>query len=436
MTDRLLAMPRVLGVVFIALMLAAVYLTYAAFTKKFADYEEVTLRTSTIGLQLGDRADVKIRGVIVGEVLGTSAGGPDGAEVTLGLYPDQADVVPANVTGAIVPKTLFGEKYVALIIPDSGPSGTIAAGAVIDRTEVSTEVEEVLADFYPLLRAVRPADLNATLSAISTALEGRGEQLGESMETLDAYLKKINPEIPALLEDVRLTARVSDTYADILPDVAQILEDTVRTTGTLEAKETALNQVLRDVRSFADTARVFLAENEQTLVDLTDLTSQQTRVLARYSPLLRCLPQGIDVVQSRLGEAFRGFELHIILELLPNQPREYDEGDRPHFGADNPPDCLGLPSPVGSQANPFDDFPNFDDGVDRPTGKGTIRVAPGFADAGGTTGFSGDPTDLGLLRDFLDTSYDGAGDLDLLLAAPTLAAGGSTGGPAGTGGER
>ena len=60
---------KVLGVAFLALLMVGVYGTYAIFTKKFADYDEVTLQTSTIGLQLPARADVKIRGVIVGEVL-------------------------------------------------------------------------------------------------------------------------------------------------------------------------------------------------------------------------------------------------------------------------------------------------------------------------------------------------------------------------------
>ena len=45
------------------LVLAGVYLTYAIFTKKFVDYDEVKLKTSKIGLQLPERADVKIRGV-------------------------------------------------------------------------------------------------------------------------------------------------------------------------------------------------------------------------------------------------------------------------------------------------------------------------------------------------------------------------------------
>ena len=87
----------------------------------------------------------------------------------------------------------------------------------------------MLTDLYPLLRAVQPADLNTTLNAVATALEGRGERLGQNLETLDDYLNRFNPEIPALIEDLRLTARVSDTYADVLPEIATILRNTITT---------------------------------------------------------------------------------------------------------------------------------------------------------------------------------------------------------------
>ena len=215
---------KAFGVLFLALVVLAVYLTYATFTKKFAEYDEVTLETSKIGLQLPARADVKIRGVIVGEVLERETNG-DGAELTLGIFPDQTDTIPADVTGSIVPKTLFGEKYVALIPAENGTTEPIEAGATIERTQVATEVEEVLSDLYPLLRAVQPAELNMTLNAIATALEGRGDQLGENLETVDSYLKRLNPQIPALVEDLRLTAKVSDIYAEVLPEVGTILAE-------------------------------------------------------------------------------------------------------------------------------------------------------------------------------------------------------------------
>src|SRR5690348_18375674 len=188
---RLLARQhKVLGVVFLALVVLSGYLVYATFTKKFADYDRVNVETSEIGLQLPNRADVKIRGVIVGEVLDMSATA-QGAELTLGLYPSKISVIPQNVTASIVPKTLFGEKYVSLIVPTDPSSQHIEAGDTIKRTDVATEVERVLSDLYPLLRTVQPAELNETLNALATALEGRGDQLGQNLETLNSYLERI-----------------------------------------------------------------------------------------------------------------------------------------------------------------------------------------------------------------------------------------------------
>ena len=420
MTDKALSATKTLGVIFICLLLLGVWLTYAVFTKKFADYDEVKLETSSTGLQLPNRADVKIRGVIVGEVLDAEAD-TDGATLTLGLYPDKVEDIPANVTGAIVPKTLFGEKYVSLVIPESGPQGTIEAGAVITKTHLGTEVEEVLNDLYPLLEAVRPADINTTLTALATALEGRGSQLGENLEVVDSYLKRINPQIPALVDDLRLTAQTSEIYADILPEVADILDDTIVTTGTLEEKEATLNAALRDITAFADTARGFLDRNGELIREANELTTRQLEVLARYSSEFPCVFGGLNNIAPRIAESFRGFELHIVLETLPNQPRRYNVNDRPRFGDTRGPNCYNLPNPPWNQQNPYTNPPNFDDGVDEPTGKGTIRVAPGFESD--PLGYRGTPDDVDALRSMLKQVYGdrASSDLGVLLGGPIVA---------------
>lgn len=420
--NRVFAAHKTLGVVFICLVLLGVWLTYAIFTKQFSNYEEVTLKTSNVGLQLPNRADVKVRGVHVGEVLETEPNA-DGVDVTLGIYPDMVDDVPADVSGLIVPKTLFGEKYVSLVIPEGSSLQPIKADAVIERAEVATEVEEVLADLQPLLTAVRPGDLNQTLNAMATALEGRGSQLGENLETVDSYLKRINPQIPALVEDLRLTAEVSDIYADILPEIAQILDDTIVTVGTLEEKEASFRALLVDIRSFANTARAFLAANADRLERFGELSTVQLELFSRYSTEFPCLARGILNAEKLEAEAFRGFELHIILETLPNQPRPYDAGDRPHFGDNRGPACVHLPNPP----KPVTHQPNFNDGVDRPTGKGTMRVAPQYDGlTADPLGYRGAPADVDLLRDYLDGAIeDGSGDaLGLLLSGPLVVGGG------------
>jgi phospholipid/cholesterol/gamma-HCH transport system substrate-binding protein len=408
---------KVLGIAFIALLLAGVWFTYAVFNKTFTDYDKVTLKTSKIGLQLPERADVKIRGVIVGEVLDFDSSG-DGAELTLGIYPSQIDTIPKNVTGSIVPKTLFGEKYVSLEVPADPSPDHLTSADVISRTVVSTEVEEVLSDLYPLLETVQPAQINMTLNALATALEGRGETLGENLERVDSYLKRLNPQLPALIEDLRLTAEVSDTYADVLPEVAQILDNTITTTSTLETREVQLKALFNDVSSFSDTARAFLAENGDNLVRLGEVSAAQLRVLSRYSTEFPCLTAGIVNAGKLQAEAFRGFMLHIVLETLPRQPRAYGPQDQPRLGDNRGPNCLHLPNPPWSQTNPVTKQPDFNDGIDEPTGKGTSRVAPQYADRYAGLSYDASPQDAAWLREYLRASGSDDSDLGVLLSGP------------------
>ena len=424
MLNRILAMHKVLGVAFLALLLFGVYATYAIFTKAYVDYDEVTLKTSNIGLQLPVRADIKIRGVMVGEVLSYEADSAGGAEVTLGLYRDKTDMIPKDVSGSILPKTLFGEKFVSLIPPldwdqDSDPH--IEDGDTIERTEVSTEVEQVLSDLLPLLRAVQPAKIAMTLNAVAAALEGRGDQLGETLVTFDAYLKKFNPEVPQLIEDLRKTADVADIYTDVLPQLGDLLDDTVTTMGTLEGREAKLKNLFVDVAGFGNSLRTFLADNEDNIVRVGEVSAAQLRVLSRYSTEIPCLTAGIVTAGQYQAEAFRNFTLHIVLETLPRQPRPYNVNDVPRIAENRGPDCLNLPNPPWSQENPLKRQPDFNDGVDEPTGKGTSRVATSYAFRDGR-GFMGGDAESSLYKRLIapsmGVSADEVGDLGPLLVGP------------------
>jgi phospholipid/cholesterol/gamma-HCH transport system substrate-binding protein len=414
---------KALGLIFLALLLAGVWLTYGIFTQKFTSFDTVTLDASTIGLQMPDRADVKIRGVIVGEVLGFTAT-DQGAQVKLGIFPGQLHSIPANVTGAIVPKTLFGEKYVSLVVPNDQPAPTsLKPGATITRTQVPVEVQKVLADLYPLLRTVQPADINMTLNAISTALEGRGGALGRDLVTVDHYLKRLNPQIPQIVDDLRLTTQVSNTYADVVPDISQILRNTIKTTGTLEQRHAQLQTLFTDVTGFSDTAHDFLRQNGDNIIRLGQVSRPQAALLARYAPEYPCLLGALVNGAKLEAQAFRGFTLHIVLESLPNQPRGYTAADRPVYADNRGPNCLHMPNPPWSQSNPVRHQPNFNDGVNTPTGKGTDRVAPPYAGhytAG--TGYAGSAAEAGVLKSLLgpalgETAAD-VPDLGVLLVGP------------------
>ena len=177
-------------------------------------------------------------------------------------------------------------------MPEDPAPEPIEAGATIERTEVSIEVEKVLSDLYPLLRTVQPADINMTLNALATALEGRGDEIGENLETVDSYLKRMNPQIPELVEDLRLTAEVSDTYAAVMPQIAEILDNTVTTTGTLEDREAKLNALFDDVAAFSDTARGFLDENGDNLIRLGEVSQRAAAGVRQVRPRVLLPDQG------------------------------------------------------------------------------------------------------------------------------------------------
>lgn len=351
---------RALGITLILILASGVWLVNAVFNQKFTSFDEVKLNTDTIGLQLPARADVKVRGVIIGQVLEAKSD-TGGAVLTLGIDPDEIKTVPNNVTASILPKTLFGEKYVELVIPNDTPTGTpsLRKGDRITQTALPIEVERVLNDLFPLLDSIKPAELNATLNAIATALEGRGDEIGKNIEILDSYLKRFNPQVPALIEDLKLLGEVADTYADVTPAIAATLRNTVKTGNTLLEQQGALKAFLTDTTAFSNTAKTFLDANGDNIIRLGKISAPQTKLLNRYSPEFPCLLRGLVDQAPLLANTFRGFVFHIDLITIPQQPRGYGPKDHQVYGADNGPVCLGLPNPKV----PFTGIPNFNDGV-------------------------------------------------------------------------
>ena len=417
---------RILGVIFIGFLALSVWLVSAAFTQKFTDFDEVTLTTSSAGLQLPMRADVKARGVIVGQVNKAESEGK-GATLTLGIKPDKIGQIPDNVTAALVPKTLFGEKYVELTIPKDDPSSSsLETGDKIEQTDLPIEVERVLNDLYPLLRTVQPAEINYTLNALATALEGRGEKIGESFVTLDSYLKRLNPQIPDIIADIKLLATVTDTYADVMPAIADTLRNTVKTGNTLVSKEEKLNAFLKDLTAFSDTTKAFLDDNGENIIRLGQLSEPILALLARYSSEFPCLLTGLVRQAPRLADTFRDFIFHINLKLLPKQPRGYTNADRQVYGANNGPNCAGLPAPP-EPYYPSYTLPNLDDGADN-LGKGdNQRPATGFANQRSSlgAGVSGTAADKALLNSvmapMLGVPVDKMSDVGSLLYGPAMA---------------
>ncbi|GAA4908537.1 phospholipid/cholesterol/gamma-HCH transport system substrate-binding protein [Stackebrandtia albiflava] len=369
---------RIAGLGFLVVLAALLGLCVAAYAKVFTPVVGITVHADTAGLQMSKGADVKLHGVLVGEVRAVESTG-DGAVLTLGLDPVAAARIPAGVTARLLPKTVFGEKYVELVPPADPTGEPIAEHTVIevDRSQAAVELGEVLDGALPLLRAVPPEKLAVTLTSVADALDGRGDRLGETFVKLGDVVRQLNDEMPAIEADLELLAAVLDEYTGALPDLITVLENLTITNRTVVEQSDQLKSLWMSTADFGDDTRIFLDRYQGRLIQFAEVTEPFLEVLAAYSPQYPCLFQGLTALEPAIVDSFSGGRLHITLEITRDNGK-YEPGmDEPAWATGYGPDCRGLPDPQTPGVER-----QFANGYDYATGRVNLPInIPGLTDA-------------------------------------------------------
>jgi virulence factor Mce-like protein len=338
---------RLQGVAFLVVLAALLGLSVAIYGKAFSDAATVTLKTDTAGNQLQEASDVKVRGVLVGEVRAVDAD-VHGATITLAIDPRYLRQIPANVTARLLPKTLFGERYVSLVPPQDPSAQRLADGAVIgqDRTKNAIELQRVIDDLLPLLQAVPPQQLSYTLGAVADALRGQGDALGQNLVDVGSYVGSLNTVLPQLQHDISALADVADTYDSAAGDLLAVLDDLSVTNRTIVDQQDQLRRTFTVVSSSATTGAQFLEQNRSGIISLAQSSLPVLGVFAKYSPEYPCLLNGLARFDPLISQAFGSedgdpaLKLNITVSLPPRNP--YVPGDQPAYLDRSGPDCRGL----------------------------------------------------------------------------------------------
>jgi len=364
---------RTMGVALICVVAGLISLSIAIYNKAFTSTVDVKLRTDYTGNQLQPESDVKVRGLIVGSVESVHSNGSY-ATVNLHLDPSKVDLIPSNVTAQILPKTLFGEQYVSLTIPSDPSTQHLKQGSVIaqDRSQGALEAQTVLSDLYPLLTAVQPAQLDATLTALATALHGRGTELGQTLVNFDKYLKILNGPsgvdnntyTSQIVNDLDKLGKVATEYNTIAPDLFGSLENLLTSARTIVAKQQALDSLLTDGTSTSQTLETFLADNKDRIIAVSGQTSKVFSLLNTYSPEFTCLFAGINKLYIEGNDAIYDGAIHLGAEvdLTKSAPGTkyggYKDGEQPKTVTGYGPNCFGLPDNVPTDAQGYFQIPS------------------------------------------------------------------------------
>ena len=349
-----IAKRRLLGVGYLAVIAGLIALSIAAYNKSFTSFVTVKLRTDHTGNQLLTQSDVKERGIIVGSVKKVQSVG-DGAIITLNLDQNRVSMIPDNVSAQILPKTLFGEQYVSLTLPEQ-PGPPIKSGETIsqDRSAVALESEKVIGDLLPLLNAVQPQQLSETLTAMADALQGRGTELGNTIVNLDNYLKALNSDVTPgttyttqLTKDLTDLGRVSTELNADIPDLTSTLNNLQTNAQTLISQKAAFDTLLTTANSTSNIISSFLGDNEQRLITVVDTSDTINGLLDAYTPEYTCMLNALSTLRFRAeaGLAHNQVQLSAQLYIAPPTFGAYVKGNEPTFITGLGPNCFGLPNP-------------------------------------------------------------------------------------------
>lgn len=343
MTETPKSVKRLLAVLFLVIAVAFVGTTIAIYNKVFSSSDTVELITDEMAFSLPNDADVKLRGVFVGTVDSVEPQG-DEVLVRLAMNPELTDQIPANVVGRLLPKTLFGERYVGLAYPDD-PRGELAAGDVIqqDTRGNALELGEVLDGLLPVLEAVPPEQLASTLGALNQALDGRGDQIGASLADIGRVFDGITEEMPALESGLQDLATFSQTYTEAVPDLIHALDSLRTTSNTAVERRDDIAHGLTRVSESSEVLTGFLATNRDDLISIAADSRDSLEQLAEYSGVIPCstmqFSEAVDRSDEILGVDTVNPGIRVTIEIVNPMGRYLPNQDEPRMFDTRPPRC-------------------------------------------------------------------------------------------------
>ncbi|WP_297779627.1 MCE family protein [Aeromicrobium sp.] len=332
------------GLAFLLILGLIAYGVVAMYRGDFRSTIPVTVDASRAGLTMEQGAVVKLRGVAVGRVAKVSPAA-NGAVIDITIDAGQVKNVPADVTAQIVPPTAFGAKYVQLTAPTLARERSIAAGAVIKADRVTVEVNDAFSHLVEVLDAARPSEVNNALTALSTALDGRGDTIGQLVEKTDDYLASFNRTLPSLADDLQRSASVVDTYDQALPDLLGAAKNATVTSKTIVNQQASLHAFLISLTSFSESADTLVDTSAPDLDRTVELLAKPASVIARYSPEIPCVIQGTQLTNTWAEAVIGGKQPGIkTITTLQGGDEPYRTAENlPIIGNDTGPQCFGLP---------------------------------------------------------------------------------------------
>lgn len=338
------------GITFVGVIALIIAGTIAAYRGTFRSTVPLTVVADRAGLTLAHGSPVKLYGVQVGSVDKTVTQG-DKVKVEVKIDSGELTKIPSNVNAEIVPPTAFGAKYVQLDVTGAPAATPIARNAVIGGEHVTTEVNTAFQNLTEVLNVAKPAELNNALTALATAVDGRGEKISTLIGQSNDYLTQFNTTLPTLSTDLTKTNQVLDVYNKAIGPLLVTGNSAAATSDTLVAEQSAVHNLFAQLDTFSGKANGLITSSSSQLKTSLSLLAPVTGLVAAYSPELPCLITGLAYTNKLAESAVGGINPGITTytRIVPGRDPYTTSKNMAVVKANNGPACYGLPTSAAAQ---------------------------------------------------------------------------------------
>ncbi len=305
-----------------------------------------------VGQQLPVGGDVKIRGVLVGSIGDFSAGEDNTTRVEMLLNPSYE--IASDSIAEIRSKTVFGQKWVELIPPESPSGDLLAAGSVIpdENTVEPVEFERAMQLGHDLISSVPLDQLARVLKSVADGFSGQEEDAATAIDDGYKALVAVNSRSDELDLSLRQLREFSEWLDDNDTDLLSFLTSIDSANRALVGAAPEFRASNESVPVFLDRFAAFQIETEANLGALIEDGADVLEVVAPRSDalvsLIRQLEAFATIWNSGLSQPCAGeFEADLVcwqVYLPPGiesrglygqgQGPDVDEPGDPNYGSD------------------------------------------------------------------------------------------------------
>ncbi|MFL5910210.1 MAG: MCE family protein, partial [Gaiellaceae bacterium] len=209
--------------------------------------------------------EVRIAGVRVGQVDSIKLYHGDLAQVTVSVVKSQR--LPRSTQAQLRYRNLMGQRYVSLT-EGSGQGGDLPPNGIIpkEQTQPALDLTALFNGFRPLLRAIRPQDVNQLTYEIIQVLQGEGG-------TVNGLLAHV--------------ASLTQTLGDRDEVIGRVIDNLDKVISTVDARDQEVSSLITDLRSLVSGLAGDRKAIGDSLVSVNDLIGTTNGLLTQARPPLK-----------------------------------------------------------------------------------------------------------------------------------------------------